>query len=254
MSSPVLPALLSAAHVVGIASAIAFAALRLAALRRRDVEATRAADNGNGIAALLLYGAGFYRLFGELEKPLPFYTANPVFWLKMGLLAVAFALEIYPQYVVLPWHVRASRKLPIEPRDGQFERMFKLAAWQLPCLLGAVFCAALMSRGVGLPSAPEPTNAAVVEPSDSGRRVYDLYCRGCHQADGRGLDGRAAADFTSSPGVLDKSDDDLLRSMRAGRTGAIGTMPAMSPPLSEEQLREVLSYVRGRFERAEGRP
>jgi putative membrane protein len=247
VSSQVLPALVSAAHVVGIASTIAFSALRLAALRRRDVEATRAADNGNGLAALLLYGSGLYRLFGELEKPLPFYTSNPLFWLKMGLLAVAFALEVYPQCVVLPWHVRASRKLPIEPREGQFERMFTLAAWQLPCLLGAVVSAALMSRGIGLAPSPEHADAAVSAPADAGQRVYELYCRACHQADGRGLEGRAAADFTASPGVLDKSDDELLRSMRLGRTGPIGTMPPMSPPLSEEQLREALSYVRSRF-------
>lgn len=247
MPSKLVPALASAAHVVGIASAVAFSALRLAALKRRDVAATRVADSGNGVAALVLYGAGLYRLFAELEKPMPFYTSNPVFWLKMGFLGVAFGLEMYPQYVVLPWHFRASKRLPIEPREGQFERMFTLAAWQLPCLVGAVFCAALMSRGVGLPSTPEAPRAEAPETAGSGRRVYELYCRSCHQEDGRGLEGRAAADFAASPGVLDKSDDELLQSMRLGRSGSIGKMPAMSPPLNEAELRDVLSYVRSRF-------
>ena len=126
------------------------------------------------------------------------------------------------------------------------ERMFTLAAWQLPCLLGAIFCAALMARGIGLPK-----SAASTEPSASaataGQRLYEQHCQACHQADGRGLLARAAADFTASPGVLDKSDDELMRSLTQGRSGSIGTMPAMSPMLSEAQLRETLGFVRERF-------
>jgi putative membrane protein len=244
MATPLVSALISAVHVVGIAGTVAFSALRLVALRRRDVDAIRFADNGNGIAAIALYGAGLYRLFGELEKPLSFYTANHVFWTKMGLLALAFLLEIYPQYVVLPWHLRVSRKLPVEPKPGQIERMFSFAAWQLPCLIGAIFCAALMARGIGLPVTAPPAETAA--PS-AGQRLYEQHCQACHQADGRGLDGRAAADFTASPGVLDKSDDELMSSLMNGRSGSIGTMPAMSPMLREAQLRETLGFVRQRF-------
>lgn len=256
VSPPLVSALVSAVHILGVVGAVAFSALRLAALRRRDVDATRAADNGNGMAAIALYGAGLYRLFGELEKPLPFYSSNPVFWAKMALLATAFALEIYPQCVVLPWHVRASRKLPIEPRPGQFERMFTVAAWQLPCLAGAIVCAALMARGIGLPTTTSSAAAAASSASDAstepavatpGQRLYEQHCRACHQDDGRGLNGRAAADLTVSPGVLDKPDEELLRSMSQGRTGTIGTMPPMSPALGEAELRETLDYVRGRF-------
>ncbi len=246
MATPLFSALISAVHVVGIAGAVSFSALRLVALRRRDVDAIRFADNGNGMAAIALYGAGLYRLFGELEKPLAFYTANHVFWTKMGLLAVAFLLELYPQYVVLPWHIRVSRKLPVEPKPGQIERMFTLAAWQLPCLLGAIFCAALMARGIGLPKAPASTEASAAT-ATAGQRLYEQHCQACHQADGRGLQARAAADFTASPGVLDKSDDELMRSLMQGRSGSIGTMPAMSPMLSEAQLRETLGFVRERF-------
>ncbi len=243
MSTPWIPALTSAAHILGVAGAVAFSVLRLQALYRRDVAATRLADNGNGIAALALYGAGLYRLFGELEKPLSFYTQNPVFWTKMGLLSLAMVLEAYPQYVVLPWHIRASRKLPIEPKPGQFERMFKLAAWQLPCLLGVVVCAALMARGIGLPT----TARAPEGPPSTGQALYQHHCQVCHQEDGRGLGGRVAADFTASPGVLDKPDEELLRSLREGRTGTIGTMPAMSPQLSEAEQQRTLEFVRQRF-------
>lgn len=240
----------SALHIIGVSGAVAFSALRLVALRRRDVEAIRFADNGNGLTAILLYGAGLYRLFGELEKPVAYYTANHVFWTKMALLGVAAALEAYPQYVVFPWHIRAARKLPIEPKPGQIERMFKLAAWQLPCLLGIIVCASLMARGIGIPKrhAPSPGPAAT-----TGAALYAQHCQACHQADGRGLDGRVAADFNASPGVLDKSDEELLRSVREGRTGSIGTMPAMGATLTEEELRQALSFVRASFRGASSR-
>jgi len=87
--SDIVRALGSGAHVAGIATVFTFSTLRLFALRRKDVAATRVGDNGNGIGALLLYGSGLWRLFWELEKPTSFYTDNPVFWLKVGLLSVA---------------------------------------------------------------------------------------------------------------------------------------------------------------------
>ena len=82
-------AIASIVHVGGFARAAAFGALRLVALRRQDVAATRFADNGNGIAALLLFGGGLWRLFGQLEKPLAFYSANPVFWVTWSTRATS---------------------------------------------------------------------------------------------------------------------------------------------------------------------
>jgi len=246
MATPWTAAAGSAVHIIGVSGAVAFSVLRLVALRRRDVEAIRFADNGNGLAAILLYGAGLYRLFGELEKPVAYYTANHVFWTKMALLGVAAALEAYPQVVVFPWHLRAAKKLPIEPKPGQIERVFKCAAWQLPCLLGIIVCASLMARGIGIPRAHSPPASG---DATTGAAIYAKHCQACHQADGRGLEGRVAADFTAAPGVLDKSDEELLRSVSEGRTGSIGTMPAMGAILSAEQLRETLGYIRASYRR-----
>ncbi|MFO0555900.1 MAG: DUF2214 family protein [Polyangiaceae bacterium] len=232
----------SAIHLLGVSGAVAFSVLRLVALRRRDVEGIRFADNGNGLAAILLYGAGLYRLFGELEKPVAYYTANHVFWLKMGLLGVIAVLEAYPQYVVFPWHMRAARKLPIEPKPGQIERVFKFAAWQMPCLVGIIVCASLMAHGIGLQRSQQTSRAPA-----SGEALYSMHCQVCHQADGRGLGGTVAADFTASPGVLDKTDDELLESVSAGRTGSIGTMPAMGGVLPEEERRATLAWIRARY-------
>ena len=59
--SPVVQALASFVHLAGVALAVAFGVLRLRALRHRDVAATRFADNGNGLAAILLFGGGLWR-------------------------------------------------------------------------------------------------------------------------------------------------------------------------------------------------
>ncbi len=234
-------ALASAAHAIGIATAFTFSSLRLIALRRHDVAATRFADNGNGIAALLLYGAGLWRLFGELEKPMAFYTGNPVFWAKISLLALVGALEIYPQYVVLPWHFKHARKQRIEPKAGQFERMYACAVAQVPCMLAIVFLAALMARGIGLPATEAPQSEL------PARATYERYCQACHQPDGRGLNGKVAASFVDDPRVLGKSDDTLLRSIAHGKVGPAGAMPAWGAVLSTEQRREVLAYIRSAY-------
>lgn len=237
-----IAALASALHLLGVALVGAFSALRLAALRRRDVPAIRLADNGNGIGALCLFGAGLWRLFSGLEKPLGFYTANPVFWIKMTAIGLMVALEAYPQYVVFPWHIRHARGLPIEPQPGQLERMHTLCAAQLPLLVVAIVAAAAMARGVGLPTRPAPP------PSDHpGAAIYQTYCRGCHQPDGRGLDGRAAGDFVGDPTILARPDAELLASIARGKTGRIGVMPPHGRILTAQQQRDVLAYIRQAF-------
>ncbi|HUQ06948.1 MAG TPA: DUF2214 family protein [Kofleriaceae bacterium] len=241
-----LPAIASALHIIGIALVCTFSTMRLFGLRRQDIAKTRLADNGNGIGSIFLFGAGLWRLFGELEKPMGFYTANPVFWVKMSALGVMVALEMYPQYVVLPWHIRHGRKKPIEPKPGQFERMFTLCVLQLPCILVVIVCAALMARGVGLPAVTAPAAAAATS-ALPGAAVYATYCQTCHQADGRGLGGKAAGDFVGDPAILSQPDDALLGTIARGKTGRIGTMPGWGSALSDQQRRDVLAYIRATF-------
>jgi putative membrane protein len=242
-----IPAIASALHVLGIALVSTFSTLRLFSLRAKDVQQTRLADNGNGIGSVFMLGAGFWRLFAELDKPLGFYTENPVFWVKMGAIGLMVALEIYPQYVVLPWHVRHGRKQAIEPRPGQFERMFRLCVLQVPCIVVVIVCAAMMSRGVGLPEATAPVSAAATS-TMPGAKVYAQLCQVCHQADGRAMGGKLAGDFVGDAGILAKSDAELLGVITQGTSGRIGTMPGFGGVLTEEERRDVLAYVRATFE------
>jgi len=57
--------------------------------------------------------------------------------------------------------------------------------------------------------------------TEAGASVYNQYCVACHQADGTGMKGMLAADFTA-PERLSKSDEELLRSIRKGLAGKRG--------------------------------
>jgi caa(3)-type oxidase subunit IV len=84
----------------------------------------------------------------------------------------------------------------------------------------------------------------------AGATVYTTYCVACHQADGKGMDGKLAANFVDDPTRLSKSDEELLASIRDGTTGTIGTMPPWGAALSAQQRVDVLAYVRATYGRA----
>jgi mono/diheme cytochrome c family protein len=56
------------------------------------------------------------------------------------------------------------------------------------------------------------------------------------------------ADFVGQKTELSvKADADLATSVREGRRGERGVMPAHKPVLSDAQINEVVAYVRQRF-------
>jgi len=96
------------------------------------------------------------------------------------------------------------------------------------------------------PAAPEPEAApAEVGPAnlEEGAVVYTTYCQACHQADGSGLNSMLAANFKEK-GRLDKTDDELLASIRDGVTGKVGTMPPWKGTLSDQDSVNVLAHIR----------
>jgi mono/diheme cytochrome c family protein len=101
------------------------------------------------------------------------------------------------------------------------------------------------------PEAPTvaPLTAADIPPGDAeaGKEVYTTYCVACHQADGTGMGGMLAADFTKDVERMAKSDAELLTSIRDGVTSKRGTMPPWGQSLSDQQRSDALAYIRATF-------
>ena len=76
-----------------------------------------------------------------------------------------------------------------------------------------------------------------------GEQVYKRYCAGCHGASGQGdgyrILGADPADFTA-PATKEKSDAVLLETIHEGEL----KMPAWKPRLSQEEVLDVLAYIR----------
>jgi putative membrane-bound dehydrogenase-like protein len=90
--------------------------------------------------------------------------------------------------------------------------------------------------------APPPLTGTEQQRFDAGRRVYESLCQACHQADGRGLPGRAAS-LVGSPLALGEADVPV-RILLHGKEGATGLMPGIGATLDDETVASVLTYVR----------
>ncbi len=107
------------------------------------------ADGLWGVAALLWIATGLLRVFGRLEKQPDFYLRNGFFWLKMGLFALVFALEIVPMLTFIRW--RAARSRGRSPwASASLPPLIALNDAETAIVLVIPFVAALMARGAWL--------------------------------------------------------------------------------------------------------
>ncbi len=153
----IVRASLSALHVLALAlgvGAVFARGLRLRDLRREpgDGEALRRlflADNAWGVAAILWIATGLLRAFGRVEKQPDFYLRNGFFWVKMGLFALVFALEIRPMMTFMRW--RKERARGKEPAIGpNLDALLALNDAEAVLVVVIPFVAALMARGAWL--------------------------------------------------------------------------------------------------------
>jgi mono/diheme cytochrome c family protein len=72
--------------------------------------------------------------------------------------------------------------------------------------------------------------------------VYQNICQACHQRDGRGQD-RLAPSLIGSALTL-APPEIPVRILLNGKEGAIGLMPPVGSVLTDEQIANVLTYVR----------
>lgn len=105
-------------------------------------------------------------------------------------------------------------------------------------------------KGPG-PSAEELAAAAAKHPLPgdpvAGEEVYKRICVACHQLDGSGLNGMLAADFVKDKSRLAKPNDVLINSIREGIVADGKVMPPMKDALSDEEIKNAISYIRKTF-------
>lgn len=243
-------AVASGLHIVGIVFATVAFAMRghhlAGPLDERGVRSLLSWDNISGLAAMVFIGAGLWRLFGDLEKPLDFYLSSWVFWLKMGLLALVLALETVPMTAFIRWRMQMARgDQPDLTRVPLLRRVQRLELIIIPLI---ILVAPFMARGYGSEPVSLPDDvviAGVAASPAAGREGYVMMCAPCHGPDGSGRAG-LAADFAGS-GVLGKTDQALLASIRDGVSGT--AMVPWREQLDEQGRRDVLAYIRSAFGR-----
>ena len=122
-----------------------------------------------------------------------------------------------------------------------------------------IFVAVLLWGGLGGPALgdpatePDPTRAeAWSAGTTSGEGNYQSYCMPCHGAEGKG-DGMLAESLDVKPrGLSDpaftatKTDDHLFKVVKQGgaSAGLTENMPPFSGQLSDEEIRNVVVYLR----------
>jgi mono/diheme cytochrome c family protein len=100
----------------------------------------------------------------------------------------------------------------------------------------------------GKPVPPAPKNTRTPEEEvafKAGQGVYATNCAGCHQDQGQGAH-RVAPALAGSK-IVNGRPDMVLRVLLNGKDGSIGEMPPLGQSLSDAQLAQVLTYIRGSF-------
>jgi mono/diheme cytochrome c family protein len=155
-------------------------------------------------------------------------------------------IEGYLAATFVRWRIRLRKGAPVSlERKARLVRFHYAEFW---LILGMVAMATSMARGVGVvkPKGPEQTAAPdEAKLFATGEGVYRRYCVTCHQVDGRGLEGKLAADFRSDPRRLAKPDAELGAIVSNGVPGT--AMRAFRAELDDVEIRGVVAYLRKRF-------
>lgn len=239
-----LPAFVSSVHLLCLAVGLTCLVLRERALAGTlddaGVRRVLTIDNVSGVVAILWMGSGLWRAFGGLEKGSAFYLHSTMFWAKMAALALAWAFETPSMVTFIRWRTRLA--IGEAPDTSKVARLRRLHYAEVVAMTATVFLASLMARGVGV-SVARPTATGPA----SGAAIYAANCAACHQPDGRGMNGRVAADFVGDPARLAKPDEVLLRSIADGVPGT--AMVSFRGRLSEAERRAVLAHIRASYGR-----
>jgi putative membrane protein len=106
------------------------------------------ADTLWGVAALLWVATGLLRAFAGFEKGTAYYLGSDAFILKMGLLGLIIALEIWPMVTLIRWRTQASKGTLTDMRAAGAMASISWVQTVLTVLM--LFAATAMARGLGV--------------------------------------------------------------------------------------------------------
>jgi putative membrane protein len=146
-----LSAIVSAFHLLALAVGLPSVFLRGRALKGPlDAAGFRmlfAADLWWGIAFVVWLVTGLARAFGGLEKGSEFYLHSSLFWLKIVLIVVVTALEVWPMVTFIGWRRAIARGA--RPDTSRARTLYIVDHIQMALVVAIVFVAAFMARGFG---------------------------------------------------------------------------------------------------------
>jgi mono/diheme cytochrome c family protein len=112
---------------------------------------------------------------------------------------------------------------------------------KLAIVLAAVaFAAAASAQGLSMERAAMSPGWRFAE--QGGAAIYASVCAACHQRDAKGAEGAGAYPALAGNEQL-ASADDVLRIMLGGQRG----MPPVGGMMSDQQVADVINYVRTHF-------
>jgi len=108
----------------------------------------QATDTLFGIAATVVLVVGLLRVF-YFEKGAGYYFTNPYFLTKFGLFVLAALISIYPTMLFLSWRKTVASALAPEVSAEKARTARMCLMFELTAVLGILFCAPFMARGLG---------------------------------------------------------------------------------------------------------
>jgi len=120
------------------------------AMSMEEEKTLAVADSFYGIASLLIVGTGYLRVTAY-GKGWEFYQHEPIFWIKLTLLAVAGAASFFPTVKIIQRSVkqREMGDVPITPMSEKLAaRMTSIINAELLAFASIPLAATLMARGV----------------------------------------------------------------------------------------------------------
>jgi putative membrane protein len=113
-----------------------------------EVRRIQRVDLWYGVSAGVLLVVGLLRVF-YFEKGASFYSANPMFWIKMALFTVVGLLSVYPTIRYIRWGALNEGAM-LEVPEEEHKRIRLMLNLEIIGLVLILFAAPAMARAIGM--------------------------------------------------------------------------------------------------------